>query len=477
MSELKARVIDSVPLVDFATDAIFRYGTYVIQHRAFPDFRDGLKPVQRRILWTLLLENSHNNSPFKKAARITGATMGRFHPHGDSAITGALVGMAGTFETKYSSNTCVPLVHGQGNWGEINTAAAADRYIECKLSKYSDKILLNKDYLAVTPMVANYDGLEKEPLFLPSLLPTVLLNGCSGIAVGVITGIPAFHAKGVIALVKKVLAHEQITPKDCLEHLRVNTLYGGKVTNTKSELLNFYKTGEGRLSITIDYKETKNGIDIIGGSPYFEHEKATRKLMELPDIAMAQDLSNKADPILIRVVFAKNHDPKIINKIQTILSSGMNLRLNLTLRESENKTEFLSHANGFNMPKLITEWVKWRIKLEVKMREYIASVLEKEIAHQELLLLAANSLDIINRELKKKTDDLQERLAKSLKITMAESATILAMQVKSLSAISKEKVIKTIKAKNALLKEAKYDAKNPSKKILSEIDLLLESVN
>ena len=155
----KAASIRVQSVLEFAEHAYRVYGTLVVQNRALPDFRDGMKPVHRKILWSMYGLNNHSNGGYKKSAKAVAFCMGTYHPHGDQAIYGALVGMV---------NAPIQLIQGQGNFGGPFDPPAAFRYTEVRLSKFSDSILLDKDYLAVTPMHLNYDGSEKEPLYLPA---------------------------------------------------------------------------------------------------------------------------------------------------------------------------------------------------------------------------------------------------------------------------------------------------------------------
>ncbi len=472
---MKEKRLIKKSLLDFASESMYRYGTHVIENRAIPDFRDALKPVQRRILWSMYEDHMGPSSPFKKVARICGNVMGKYHPHGDSSITNALVNMAGTFETKYSQNTPVPYVYGQGNFGEMNGQAAASRYIEAKLTKFSSRMMLDSNYMNVVPLVPNYDGLEKEPFYLPSLLPSILLNGAAGIAVGVITGIPAFHIKGVLEIVKIGLKNK-ITVDDCIKNLKVHTLFGGEHINTKKEMREFYETGEGQLLIGPSIEEKEGKLHIIGGSPYFNAERAQLKILNFDNVVRVDDFGSKDDPIHLVVTFKRGMSDddldKLIDKCYNSLISSQTLRLNVIERHDENRVTFHSHLNGLTMPKLIDMWIKWRVQLEVDCQKYIAGKLRKEIHYNEILLLATNSLEKIKRELQRKAPDFEKRLAKTLKISIEDAQIIAAMQVKRLSALSKVEIQKVLKEKNRLLKQAIHHSKNPRKKILSDLSEL-----
>ena len=182
----------AVPIEGEMKKSYLDYAMSVIVGRALPDARDGLKPVHRRILYAMFLNNNLHNRPYVKCARIVGEVMGKFHPHGDNAIYDALVRMAQEFSMRY------PIIDGQGNFGSIDgDNAAAMRYTECRLDKYANEILadLGSDTVNFQP---NYDGKEKEPVVLPSKIPNLLVNGSSGIAVGMATNIPPHNLSEVI---------------------------------------------------------------------------------------------------------------------------------------------------------------------------------------------------------------------------------------------------------------------------------------
>ena len=182
-------VIGEIDLLDFAREHYSRYGRSVLEDRAFPDFRDGMNPVNRRTLWSAYSLGIRSNSKFVKSARIVGDVLGRYHPHSDQAAYGAMVKM--TNVNGVVSNIPIGLFEGEGNWGSLsNSAAAAMRYTEARLSKFSDEVLFNKFYMPVVRMIPNFDSSTVEPLILPALLPLVLLNGRSGIAPVATTNIP-----------------------------------------------------------------------------------------------------------------------------------------------------------------------------------------------------------------------------------------------------------------------------------------------
>ena len=179
----KLAVIKKLPLHKHAEEATFESGSYFLQNRSMPDYRDGLKPVHRRILWALYKLGATSKSKFIKHSRISGDVSGKYHPHGSSSVEGATETMVKSPE---------PTVEGYGEWGDYQDKAAAARYVEVRLSKYAETQLLDQSYLKCVPMVPTYDGAFKEPVYLPAKLPNLLINGTEGIATGASNLIPSF---------------------------------------------------------------------------------------------------------------------------------------------------------------------------------------------------------------------------------------------------------------------------------------------
>ena len=224
------------------------YAMSVIASRALPDVRDGLKPVQRRVLYSMIELNNGPDKPHRKCARIVGDTMGKYHPHGDSSIYGALVNMAQEWSTRY------PLVDGHGNFGSVDgDGAAAMRYTEARLSKISMEMLadINKDTVDFMP---NFDETEKEPVVLPSRYPNLLVNGTTGIAVGMATNIPPHNLKEVIAAVVKIIDNQILEDRETELEEILNIVKGpdfptGGIVANKDDLAAIYESGMGKIKI------------------------------------------------------------------------------------------------------------------------------------------------------------------------------------------------------------------------------------
>ena len=209
------------------------YAMSVISQRALPDVRDGLKPVQRRVLYSMIELNNGPDKPHRKCARIVGDTMGKYHPHGDSSIYEALVVMAQDFKKG------LPLVDGHGNFGSIEgDGAAAMRYTEARLQKITQEVFLGDLDKDVVDFVPNFDETEKEPSVLPVRVPNILVNGSDGIAVGMVTSIPPHNLGEVIDAVKAVIRNNQITNRELMEYIKGPDFPTGGIVVNKDDLLN-----------------------------------------------------------------------------------------------------------------------------------------------------------------------------------------------------------------------------------------------
>ena len=230
--------IDQVALHEAAQARYLNYALSVITARALPDVRDGLKPVQRRILYTMWQQNLTADAKHRKCAKVVGDVMGSFHPHGDAALYETLVRMAQSFSLRY------PLVDGSGNFGSLDgDSAAAMRYTECRLARVSDEILTEIEQ-ATVPFRPNYDGTKTEPVVLPSRIPNLLVNGATGIAVGMATNIPPHNLGEVCAALAKLLDNEDIGTAQLCKYIKGPDFpTGGQILNSQEELKQIYKTG------------------------------------------------------------------------------------------------------------------------------------------------------------------------------------------------------------------------------------------
>ena len=301
------------------------YSMSVITARAIPDARDGLKPVQRRVLYDMSELRLGSDKPHRKSARIVGDTMGKYHPHGDSSIYETLVVMSQVFKKG------MPLVNGHGNFGSIEgDGAAAMRYTEARLEKFAEEVYL-KDLDKTVPFVPNYDETEKEPEVLPVRVPNLLINGAEGIAVGMSTSIPPHNLGEVVDTVMAYIDNPECTTKELLDILHGPDFPTGGIIANKSELLNIYETGSGRIKLRakLEVELGKRRVDkdklIISEIPYTMIGAGINKcLVDIADLVESKkltdvvDISNQSNKEGIRIVLELKKDADI-EKIKNIL--------------------------------------------------------------------------------------------------------------------------------------------------------------
>jgi len=261
--ELNFEGVEREPLKSFAERAYLDYSMYVILDRALPSLSDGLKPVHRRILHAMNELRLDPASGYKKCARVVGDVIGKFHPHGDSACYEAMVHMAQEFSYRY------PLVDGQGNWGSTDDpkSFAAMRYTESRLTRYAD-LLLDELDAATVDWVPNFDGSLEEPTLLPARVPNLLLNGGSGIAVGMATDIPPHNLREVVNACIALLDDPELTTRKIMAHVKGPDLpTGGEIVSPRADLVQMYETGNGSFKARATY-EIEDGEIVIDALPF-----------------------------------------------------------------------------------------------------------------------------------------------------------------------------------------------------------------
>lgn len=454
---------------EFIKDSYREYSIEVLQNRALSDYRDGLKPVQRKALWTAYKLGLHNNRAFTKSSNVTGNLMARFHAHADAYQV--LVNMS-----QGSLNT--PLFEGQGNWGNYIDPPAAARYTEVKLSKYSDDILLNDMYLNVTKMIPNYLDTEVEPLLLPSLLPTLLLIGCQGIAVGYKTEIPCFSLKSVIKLTKLAL-QRKVSAKDLLKVLEFDDVYNAICVAEDNQLLDYYKSGKGSIPFSVDWDVEEGKKSFIIYSIVGNGETMISKIESDDRVYQVNDLTSGND-IQIQVVLK----PSVkLDEVEDIADDIVdNLKVNKIFVTNVIESSVIETKDGgvtfyentaklkeSNLVDLMNEWIEWRVKLETLMLKDQIRLQEERIKKLEFYRWVISKLDIIFKVLKSKCKDLTEELSKKLKCSNEDARQILDMPVRRLSKLSDEELKTDIKnCKNTIQTLKKY-LKKPADKIIEDI--------
>ena len=374
------------------------YSMSVITARAIPDARDGLKPVQRRVLYDMSELRLGSDKPHRKSARIVGDTMGKYHPHGDSSIYETLVVMSQVFKKG------MPLVNGHGNFGSIEgDGAAAMRYTEARLEKFAEEVYL-KDLDKTVPFVPNYDETEKEPEVLPVRVPNLLINGAEGIAVGMSTSIPPHNLGEVVDTVMAYIDNPECTTKELLDILHGPDFPTGGIIANKSDLLNIYETGSGRIKLRakLEVELGKRRVDkdklIISEIPYTMIGAGINKcLVDIADLVESKkltdvvDISNQSNKEGIRIVLELKKDADI-EKIKNILYKK-------TKMEDTFGVNMLAIAGGrpetLTLKGILKNYLDFQY--ENNTRKYNV-LLEKELEKKEIregLIKACDVIDLI----------------------------------------------------------------------------------
>lgn len=436
------------------------YAMSVIASRALPDVRDGLKPVQRRILFSMIELNNGPDKPHRKCARIVGDTMGKYHPHGDSSIYGALVNMAQDWNTRY------PLVDGHGNFGSMDgDGAAAMRYTEARLSKISMELLadINKDTVDFVP---NFDETEKEPSVLPSRFPNLLVNGTTGIAVGMATNIPPHNLREVIDAVVKIIDNkiEENRKTDIEELLEI---VKGPDFPTGAEILGTagieeaYRTGRGKVRLRgiTNIETLANGKSqiVITELPYMVNKaNMILKMAELvkdkrlDGITDIRDESNREG---MRVVIELRRDANanvLLNKLykHTQLQDTFGIIM-LALVNNEPKV--------LNLLQMLEEYLKHQEDVVTRRTRYDLNKAEERDHIVQGLLIALDHIDEVIQIIRgsRTTQEAKEKLMERFALSDAQSQAIVDMRLKALTGLEREKLEQEHQDLIALINELK----------------------
>lgn len=451
------KLITNISLSKFAEKATYISGSYTVENRAIPDYRD-TKPVHRRILWAMYKMGIKNSGSYKKAARIVGNVIGFYHPHGDKGVADAMVTLA---------NSPEKLIQGQGNWGDYENSAGAVRYIECRLSKFSEQYLLDPIYLAVVPMVPNYDGEDVEPVYLPAKLPNLLINGTEGIATGCSNLIPSFSTTSVIKIIKKGLKGTKFTPKLCKSNLEFKFTYGGTYCGSDEDLLNYYKTGSGSLQFKPDFHIKKNILIITSIAPRFKIGKVLDTVLSFKGVSDVED-KRQGEEIKFNIIMSKSLSKKdkdsLIEKIKTKLITRLPCQTIITIRNDNGEDVDFERTN---LPNFLTKWLRYRINLEIKVVKYLIKLEQQNLQKQNWLLFAVNNRKIIILALDNK--DPKKYLMKTLKIQEDQADFILNLKVKRLAKLEAKQLRLKIKKHKLEIKILKKDIKNINSRILKQL--------
>ena len=428
-----------------------------------------------------------------------GTLTGNFVVAHNSSAYQAMVGIAGTkYQDKSlgkgwaSRNCAMPLIEGVGNWGDFVDAAAAYRYTECRLSKFSDLYLLDPDYLAVMDYVPNFDDSEKVPVVLPAKVPVLLLNGFSSIAVGVSGSSAPFALPGVLKLTRKALLGEEVTVKDCVKNLEFDYPYGGVCISEGKELVPVFK-GKGSASFmpTYELSEDKRTLTFINVCPGLMSSRSIEtfldKLSNVKGVAAVDDDTNKRGARYV-VTFSRTlrgaELDRAIDQCLDLSVRSDSYDIGITIRDSKGNASF----KRTSIPEVFKLWAEWRIAVEVKVLNRLIRLQEQHKARQELLLLAVDNLDTIIKALKVTADkaivriDKEDRevdasaafLMKALKISLEDANSILDMKVRQLRAMERSRILSKIKEHVTEIKRLQAYHKAPHTRVIEDLDKMVD---
>ena len=459
--------IHEVDLKETMEKSYIDYAMSVIASRALPDVRDGLKPVQRRVLYSMIELNNGPDKPHRKCARIVGDTMGKYHPHGDSSIYGSLVNMAQEWSTRY------PLVDGHGNFGsEDGDGAAAMRYTEARLSKISMEMLadINKDTVDFVP---NFDETEKEPTVLPSRYPNLLVNGTSGIAVGMATNIPPHNLREVVDAVVKLIDNRvnEDRDTDMEEVLQITTAphfpTGGIILGTRGSE-EAYRTGRGKVRVraVTDIETLPNGKSqiIVTELPYMVNKaRLIEKIAELhkeKKIDGITDLRDESNREGTRIVIELRRD------------ANANVILNLLYKHTQMQDTFgiimLALVNNepkvLNLLEMLKLYLKHQEDVVTRRTKYDLNKAEERDHILQGLLIALDHIDEVIRIIRssRNTQAAKENLMERFELSDPQAQAIVDMRLRALTGLEREKLEnehKELMAKIAELKAILADEK------------------
>jgi topoisomerase IV subunit A len=436
--ELNFEGVEKRPMAGFTERAYLDYSMYVILDRALPALKDGLKPVQRRIVYAMSELSLSAAAKHKKSARTVGDVLGKFHPHGDSACYEAMVHMAQDFSFRY------PLVDGQGNWGSTDDpkSFAAMRYTESRLTRYAD-LLLGELGDGTVDWGPNFDGSLEEPLWLPARLPNLLLNGASGIAVGMATDIPPHNLREVAAACVLLLDEPESTTRALLKHVRGPDLpTGAEIISSRTELVEFYDTGAGSFRARATYDIDEDGRVVINALPYqvsgarvLEQIAEQMRQKKLPMVEDLRDESDHENPTRLVIEPRSNR----VDAVQLMAHLFATTDLERSYRVNLNVIALDGRPRVMGLKALLAEWLEFRRQT---VRRRLTTRLDKVSRRLHILdgmLIAYLNLDEVIRIIRRE-DEPRPVLMKRFKLSEEQADAILDTRLRHLAKLEEMKI-------------------------------------
>jgi DNA gyrase subunit A len=428
------------------------YAMSVIVSRALPDVRDGFKPVHRRILHAMNELGMYHNRPFKKSARIVGEVLGKYHPHGDSAVYDSMVRMVQTFSLRY------PLVDGQGNFGSVDgDSAAAMRYTEARLAKLAEEMLSDIDKETV-PFADNFDGSLKEPEVLPAKFPNLLVNGSSGIAVGMATNIPPHNLTEVSNAVIKIIDNPDISVPEIMEYVKGPDFPTGGEIWGKKGIIEAYTTGRGKVRIKSRTHVEQKGDNvsiIVDEIPYMVNKalliEQIANLVKDKKIVDIRDLRDESDRKGTRVVIElkRGASPEVVVN-QLLKHSRMQVTFGIIMLSLVN-----NKPTTMGIIPMLKHYIKHRQNIIRKRTEFDLKKAKKRAHILEGLLVALKNIDPVIALIRasESVDIARQGLMSKFTLTEVQAQAILEMRLQKLAALEREKIIEEHKNLLELIKE------------------------
>ena len=429
--------VERRPLKEFAEKAYLDYSMYVILDRALPHVGDGLKPVQRRIVYAMSELGLTGGAKFKKSARTVGDVLGKFHPHGESACYEAMVLLAQPFATRY------PLVDGQGNWGTADDpkSFAAMRYTEARLTAFAD-VLLRELRDGTVDWISNFDGTLDEPVLLPARLPHVLLNGAAGIAVGMATDVPPHNARELAAACVRLLDEPQASVLDLCEHVRGPDFpTEAEIVTPREDLVAMYEGGSGSVRMRARFERDNGAIVVtalpyqVSGSKVLEQIAQQMLAKKLPMVEDLRDESDHENPT--RLVIVPRSNRVDVDRLMSHLFATTDLerpyRVNMTVVGLDNC------PRQANLKSLLSEWLEFRVRTVRRRIEHRLGRVSDRLHILDGLLVAFLNIDeviaIIRRE-----DRPRPVLMDHFGLTDVQAEAILNLRLRNLAKLEEVKI-------------------------------------
>ena len=434
--------IEKMPVKDFSEQAYLNYSMYVILDRALPNISDGLKPVQRRILYAMNELSLTHTSKFKKSARTIGDVLGKFHPHGDTACYEAMVMLAQDFSYNH------PFVEGQGNWGTQDDpkSFAAMRYTESRLTEFSD-VFLNEINMGTVKWSPNFDGTLNEPRTLPSKLPNILINGSSGIAVGMSTDIPSHNLKEVVNAVIALLDSGKLSISELRKFIKGPDFPTyGEILLDESELDEIYNNGNGNIKVRATYSIHGKEI-IIESIPY--QANTTKIIEQIQDqiylkknifLDSVMDASDQDNPVRI-VLKTKGRSysaEEIMSHLFFTTDLEKTLRVNLNMIGLDGKPQVK------NLSMILSEWIKYRLATIKNKLSWELDKINQRIHILDACIVVYNNLDEIISIIRNE-DDPKKKIIKLFKFTLIQYEAIINLRIRNLAKLQEKNIIVELK--------------------------------